>query len=105
MVKKTGHINPKISFVFSKTGQMRYISHLDVMRLFMRAARRANLPLYLTQGFHPHPKIKFSRALKLGLESMDEFAEIILTRKIKPRVFIKKMNKQFPEGIRIEKAF
>ena len=84
---------------------MRYFSHLDVMRLMMRAARRAQLPFYLTQGFHPHLKIKFKRALKLGLESMNEEAQMVLTRTMSPKVFAKKMNRQFPDGIKIEKAF
>lgn len=84
---------------------MRYLSHLDVMRLMARAARRAQVPFYLTQGFHPHPKIKFKRALKLGVESMNEEAHIELRRTMSPEAFVKKMNRQFPEGIKIEKAF
>ena len=57
----------KLSFVFSKKGAMKYIGHLDLMRLFTRAMRRANLPLKMSEGFSPHPKLSFKRALKLGL--------------------------------------
>lgn len=84
---------------------MRYISHLDLMRLMMRAVRRARIPFYLTEGFHPHPKIKFKRALKLGVESYDEEGQLLLSRHMRPHEFVKKMNRQFPEGIKIEKAF
>ena len=83
---------------------MRYISHLDLMRLLMRAARRANLPLYFTKGFSPHPKLRIERALKLGLESGYEKAEILLTRKINHKVFRQRLNRQLPEGIRIQEA-
>lgn len=105
MANENRQRNTTIAFTFSKTGMMRYISHLDVMRLMMRVVRRANVPFYLTQGFHPHPKIRITRALKLGVESLHEEAEIVLTRAMKPKVFSKKMNRQFPEGIKIEKAF
>lgn len=48
---------------------MKYISHLDLMRLFTRAMRRADLPLKMTEGFNPHPKFSIQRALKLGLRA------------------------------------
>lgn len=105
MIDKNRQRNTTIAFIFSKTGMMRYLSHLDVMRLMMRAARRAQVPFYLTQGFHPHPKIIFKRALKLGLESMNEEAHMVLARTMNPKAFAKKMNRQFPDGIKIEKAF
>lgn len=94
----------KIKFVFSKTELMRYISHLDLMRLLMRAARRADMPLYFTEGFSPHPKLIIKRALKLGLESENEEAEIVLTQEIKPEIFMEELNKQLPDGIRVKQA-
>jgi len=94
----------KVNFIFSKTGFMRYISHLDLMRFMMRAARRAELPLYFSKGFSPRPKLAIKRALKLGLESENEEAQLILTRKINPKSFQNKFNKQLPQGIRIKEA-
>ena len=85
-------------------GRMRYISHLDLMRLLMRAARRANLPLFFTEGFSPHPKLRIKNALKLGLESEHEEAQFLLVRKINPRVFRVRLNKQLPRGIEIKEA-
>ena len=55
--------------VFSKTGDMRFISHLDLVRLFQRACRRAGLPVAVTKGFSPRLKISILKALKLGVES------------------------------------
>ncbi|MCM8789696.1 MAG: TIGR03936 family radical SAM-associated protein [Candidatus Omnitrophica bacterium] len=81
---------------------MRYISHLDLMRLFLRAMRRADLPLKITQGFNPHPKFSIKRALKLGLESSTEEAIITLTRYVKPQEFKERLQKQLPEGIEIQ---
>ncbi|MDD5292235.1 MAG: TIGR03936 family radical SAM-associated protein [Candidatus Omnitrophica bacterium] len=94
----------KASFIFSKTGFMRYISHLDLMRLMIRAARRAELPLYFSKGFSPRPKLAIKKALKLGLESENEEAHIILTRKINSKSFQDRFNKQLPQGVRIKES-
>jgi len=92
----------KVNFSFSKKGLMRYISHLDLMRLFMRAMRRADLPLKMTEGFSPHPKLSLKRALKLGLESDNEEASIVLKFPVVPDDFKNKLQKQLPEGIQVK---
>ena len=92
----------KVSFMFSKLGQMKYISHLDLMRLFMRALRRADLPLKMTEGFSPHPKLSIKRALKLGLESENEEASVILREEVSAEDFKSRLQKQLPEGIKIK---
>lgn len=91
-------------FVFEKRSAMKYISHLDLMRLFMRALRRADLPIRITQGFNPHPKLSMSRALKLGVESGHEEAGIALNAYVKPEEFIARLQGQLPEGIFIKEA-
>lgn len=92
----------KVNFVFTKIGMMKYISHLDLMRLLTRAMRRAMLPLKLSEGFSPHPKLSLKRALKLGLESENEEGSILLTLPISPDEFKNKLQPQLPEGIKIE---
>ncbi|MDD5282167.1 MAG: TIGR03936 family radical SAM-associated protein [Candidatus Omnitrophica bacterium] len=92
----------KVNFIFSKKGMMRYISHLDLMRLFMRAMRRAELPLKMTEGFSPHPKLSLRRALKLGLESEHEEASIVLKFPVEPEDFKNRLQKQLPEGIQVK---
>ena len=92
----------RVSFSFSKKGLMRYISHLDLMRLFMRAMRRADLPLKMTEGFSPHPKLSLKRALKLGLESDNEEASIVLKFPVAPDDFKNKLQRQLPEGIQVK---
>lgn len=81
---------------------MRYISHLDLMRLFARAARRADFKLYLTKGFNPHPVIRIKKALKLGLTGKNQEAEFILTEHLDPDEFKRRLSEQVPEGIEIE---
>lgn len=95
-------MNYKIGFVFTKKKEMKYISHLDLMRLFMRALRRADLPVKITEGFNPHPKLSIKRALKLGLESENEEAIVVLKDIIKTEEFKEKLERQFPEGIEIK---
>jgi len=92
----------KVNFVFAKKGQMRYISHLDLMRLFTRAFRRADLPIKMTEGFSPHPKLSIKRALKLGVESENEEALIVLKEEVGPEDFKMRLQKQLPEGIEIK---
>lgn len=91
----------KFEFIFTKTGYMKYISHLDLMRLLMRVFRRAELPIKMTEGFNPHPKLSMKRALKLGLESDSEEASIVLTKEIDCDEFKRRLNVQLPEGIEI----
>jgi radical SAM-linked protein len=91
-------------FVFSKKGLMRFISHLDLMRLFMRAVRRAGLPIKMTEGFSPHPKISLKRALKLGVESDNEEATFVLREPIALEDFKQKLQKELPEGIYIREV-
>lgn len=94
----------RINFTFTKKGIMRYISHLDLMRLFMRAFRRAELPIKITEGFSPHPKLSIKRALKLGLESDNEEATIALKEPQDAEEFKQKLQKQLPLGIEIKHA-
>lgn len=95
----------EIKFIFAKNGLMKYISHLDLMRLFMRALRRAEIPVKITQGFNPHPKISLKRALKLGVESENEEAAFFLNEPVDPVEFRDRLQKQFPQGIQIKSVW
>ena len=87
---------------FSKTGEMRYISHPDLMRLLARASRRARLPVAVTKGFSPHLKISIASALKLGKVGLNEEATFYMERSVEPLEFIDSMNENLPEGIRMK---
>jgi len=86
---------------FCKKGFLRYISHLDIVRLFQRAVRRAQLPVVLSQGYTPHYKISFGDALKLGVESEGEKAVFAMMGCIAPEEFKDRINARLPEGIRV----
>lgn len=64
--------------LFEKTGNAIYISHLDLMRLFQRAFKRAGLPLTHTQGFNPRPSVSIALPLSLGMESRCELLDFEL---------------------------
>ena len=93
----------KVRFQFSKKGLLSYISHLDLMRLFMRAARRANFTLSLSQGFSPHPRLSIKKAQKLGKELQAEEAYLILEEGLEFKEFKRRFEDQLPLEIRIEK--
>ena len=93
-----------IDFVFFKKKDMRFISHLDLMRLLTRALRRADIPVRVTQGFNPHPKLSLVRAIKLGIESDHEEARIHLRWPVEPKEFLDKLNKVLPEGVGVSSA-
>ncbi len=61
---------------FTKLGRAKYISHLDINRCMTRAVRRAQLPLWYTEGYNPHPYMTFSLPLPLGVESLCESMDI-----------------------------
>ncbi len=83
---------------------MRYISHLDLLRLVRRASARAKLPLENTCGFNPHPKISIDKAIKLGLESDELKCKFAINREIEPEDFARCLQIQLPQGITISQA-
>ena len=94
----------KVKAVFSKTGDMRFISHLDLMRLFQRALRRAGLPATITKGYSPHIKISIVRALKLGVESEHEELFIDMSSGTAPDMTMRALNGNLPDGVRIKEV-
>ncbi len=91
----------RIAVIFAKFGPMRFYSHLDLLRLFARAARRAGIPMGMTQGFNPRSRIKIYRALKLGKESRSEQAEFVLREVMACSEFKNRLQSQLPEGIEL----
>ena len=63
---------------FYKHDEVRFVSHLDMQRLFQRAFRRAGLPLSYSKGFNPHPLLSFATALSVGYTSECEYFDVFL---------------------------
>ncbi len=94
----------KVKVTFSKTGLMKFISHLDLMRCLQRALRRADIPVSLTHGYNPHPKLSFERALRLGVESQKEVVSFTLDEPIALGELKARLKQQLPEGITIKEV-
>ena len=91
----------RLRLKFSRGEQLKYLSHLDLMRLWERALRRAGLPAAYSEGFSPHPKISLASPLALGVTSRAELMDVFLNRAVSPGLFMKKLVPQLPEGIEI----
>lgn len=94
----------KYRLVFSKLDECKYISHLDLNRIFERACRRADLPLAFSQGFNPHPKISFAVPLAVGIAGEREFMELELTEALKSEELVRRLNEKLPAGIKVLEA-
>lgn len=80
---------------------LKYIGHLDLLRLFQRTINKAEIDIKYSQGFNPHPKISIASPLSLGIESMEEYMDIELNTEIPVEEFIDRMNQVLPKGIEI----
>ena len=94
----------KIKIVYSRQGDLRFISHLDTLRMFMRAFRRAEIELRLTEGFNPHPRMSFALPLSVGVESKCEVMFVETARVYEPDEIVDKLSAVLPEGIKIISA-
>lgn len=91
----------RIRITFAKQGALRYTGHLDLHRLWERAARRAELPLAYSQGFHPQPKMNIAAALPLGFSSRCEILDMRLEREIPLDGLHEKLQETLPTGIQV----
>lgn len=89
---------------FTKENYLKYISHLDTMRLFQRAFRIADIPIRYSEGFNPHPKFSIGSALSLGISSEGEYMDIELEEKMPVEKFMDRMNRALPDNMRIVKG-
>ena len=94
-------ITTLIRIKYTKTGRLRYLSHLDLMTLFHRAALRAGIPVSFSCGFNPHPKIAFGPALSVGIESEAEYLDMETDAFIDLLKITENLNAALPSGIRI----
>ena len=84
---------------FCKHGNMRFISHLDINRLFRRAIKRAEIKIAFSSGYNPHEKMNVVQPLSLGFESEGEYLEIITLINYDPSDLMHMLNHSMPEGI------
>lgn len=91
----------RIRITFVKQGALRYTGHLDLHKLWERAARRAELPLAYSQGFHPQPKMNMAAALPLGFSSRCEIMDMKLEHGIPLVDLATRLNETLPSGLQV----
>lgn len=91
----------RIQITFTKQGALRYTGHLDLHRLWERAARRAEIPLAYSQGFHPQPRMSLAAALPLGFSSRCEVLDMRLERDVPLDGMRDKLQATLPSGIQV----
>lgn len=89
---------------FRKTGLLRFLGHLDVLRTFDRAVRRAKLPVEYSQGFSPHAHLSFAMPLPLGVAGERELCAIDLVSDWQPVAIMKGLTRQLPADLGIVEA-
>ncbi len=94
--------NPvRIRAGFSKTGLMRYLSHLELAAAFHRAMRRAGFPIVYSRGFHPTPNVSFGPPLGVGIAGLGEYFDMEITPPFDLAVNMEKLNDTLPDGISV----
>jgi radical SAM-linked protein len=91
----------RVRVTFAKQGALRYTGQLDLHKLWERAARRAELPLAYSQGFHPQPKINIAAALPLGFSSRCEVMDLKLEKEIPLEGLKERLQETLPTGIQV----
>ena len=89
----------KVRIKFRKQGVMKFIGHLDVMRYFQKAIRRADIDISYTEGFSPHMILSFAAPLGVGLTSNGEYADIMLKTPISSAEAVRRLNDVMVEGM------
>ena len=89
---------------FNRSEPVKYISHLDIIRLWQRAFRRAGLELAYSEGFNPHPRLSLAAPLPLGVTSEAELMDVFTVKSVSPQSLMSMVNCQLPPGIEITQA-
>ena len=94
----------RLRLSFGRGEELKFLSHLDLMRLWERALRRAGIPLAYSEGFTPHPQIALAAPLPVGVTSQAELMDVFLSRWMPPNSFITQAKEQLPSGIDLLEA-
>ncbi len=95
----------RIRFVFQKMGDLRFLSHLEVMKALSRALRRAQVPMAYSQGYNPQPKLSFALALPVGVEGWQELADLDLTVAMAPEELVARVNRHLATELHLVRAW
>jgi radical SAM-linked protein len=91
----------RLRVTFCRGEEVKYITHLDLMRFWERALRRAAIPLAYSEGYSPTPRISLAAPLPVGVTSSGELMDVYLSQRVTPYHFIKAVSEQLPAGMAI----
>lgn len=91
----------KIRIKFAKTGSMKFIGHLDIMRYFQKVMRRADVDIAYSEGFSPHQKMSFAAPLGVGLTSRGEYFDIEVHSTDSSKEMLRRLNETMVEGMEV----
>jgi radical SAM-linked protein len=94
----------RLRIKFSRGPEIKFISHLDIVRLWQRAFNRAGIEIAYSTGFTPHPRISLAAPLPLGVTSEAELMDIFIIRGVAPHFFVSAVNQQLPSGMSVIKV-
>ena len=90
---------------FEKTGMAKFISHLDTVRLITRSMKRANVPIWFTEGFNPHAFLTFAMPLSLGFESFCETVDFRLMEEVDLEELATRLNNALPVDVTVKEIY
>lgn len=94
----------RVRITFSRGPELKYITHLDMMRFWERALRRADVPLAYSEGFSPHPQISLAAPLAVGTTGEAELMDVYLSQPTAPKDLIRDVMAKVPAGVSIVSA-
>lgn len=89
---------------FTKEPEIKFISHLDIMRTIQRSIRRSGLPVEYSKGFNPHMSISIAQPLPVGMYSKGEYMDVVFTENVDTNEVKKRLNENMPNGINVVSA-
>lgn len=89
---------------FSKGSEIKFVSHLDIMRTIQRTFKRASLPVDYSQGFNPHMKLSIAQPLSVGMYSLGDYMDIEFKESVKEEDIEKRFNENSTENLKLLKA-
>lgn len=102
-ITQTNDSTHKYRLKLQKTGNLKFISHLDWQRLLYRAVRKAEIKISFSKGFNPSPKMSIGMALPLFIESLEEYLDIELIEEMQENLLMENLNKFLPENSKVMK--
>ncbi len=95
----------RVRFRIGRTGEARFLSHLEWNNAWIRTLRRARAPLSYSQGFHAHPKLNFATATPVGEETVGDYMDIVLKERVEPAELLARVQATLPEGFLALEAY